>query len=90
MGNAPPCFLSNAAPGRTTDGGLCRWREIRLDVISYCATRAPSANPAGGGVLRCAPAGTRKATALARLGPARHATVARAQAPPGSFLAGLR
>ena len=58
--------------------GLCRWREIAADVMFHCATRAHCANPLRGSStpLRSVTAGTRNETALARLGPARRATVA--------------
>ena len=46
-----------------------------LPTYAHCPTRAQCANPCG--VLRFAPAGTRRATALARLDPSARATVAR-------------
>ena len=52
-------------------------KQIRLDVVSMNGTRAPYANPAPwGGVLRCAAAGPRKATAPRCLDPPRRAAVA--------------
>jgi len=47
MRDAPPCFLPNAVPGRTADGGSAGGENWHDDVLSHCATRAPSANPCG-------------------------------------------
>ena len=47
MRDAPPCFLSNAVPGRTADGVRAGGENTHTAVISYRATRARSSNPAG-------------------------------------------
>jgi len=60
MGDAPSCFLSNAAPSRTADGVGAGGEKCAYYVISYCATRARASNPAGPPVAALPPAWPKK------------------------------